>query len=265
MEEKYSKLVSLLGELDGALVAFSGGVDSSLLLCAAVEALGNRALAVTATSAASPPGEEDQAETVARHLGARHLMVKTGEVEDPHYQQNPTDRCYYCKGILFSDLKALAEKEGLAQVVEGSNMDDLGDYRPGRKALEEAGVRSPLIEVELTKAEIRELSRVRELPVWDTPSAACLASRVPYGEEITAERLLRIGKAEAYLRTLGFRQLRVRDHGAVARLEVEPTDLDRFGDGELRDTVVAELKGLGFTYVALDLAGYRTGALNEVL
>ena len=265
MEEKYSKLVSLLGELDGVLVAFSGGVDSGLLLCAAVEALGSRALAVTAVSAASPPGEVDQAEEVARHLGARHLKVQTNEVDDPHYRENPTDRCYYCKGILFGDLGALAEKEGLAQVVEGSNMDDLGDYRPGRKALEESGVRSPLVEVGLSKAEIRALSKARDLPVWDAPSAACLASRVPYGQEITPERLLRIGKAETYLRSLGFRQLRVRDHGAVARLEVEPADLDRFGAADLRDAVVAELKGLGFTYVALDLAGYRTGALNEVL
>jgi pyridinium-3,5-biscarboxylic acid mononucleotide sulfurtransferase len=265
VEDKYKKLVALLGEMDGALVAFSGGVDSSLLLCAAVEALGDRTVAVTAISSASPPGEENQAGAVARHLGARHIKVQTGEVEDPHYRENSPDRCYYCKGILFGKLKELAAEEGLAGVVEGSNMDDLGDHRPGRKALAEQGVRSPLVEVGLAKSEIRALAKARKLPVWDAPSAACLASRVPYGEEITPERLLRIGKAEAFLRALGFRQLRVRDHGQVARLEMEPKELGRFADEKLREVVVHELTGLGFNYVALDLAGYRTGALNEVL
>ena len=266
MEKKYQKLVALLGEMDGALVAFSGGVDSSLLLCAAVEALGERAVAVTAVSAASPPGEENQAGGVARVLGVQHIKVQTDEVTDPRYRENSPDRCYYCKGILFSKLKELAGEQGLAGgVVEGSNMDDLGDYRPGRKALQEHGIRSPLVEVELTKDEIRALAKERKLPVWDTPSAACLASRVPYGQEITPERLLRIGRAEAFLRALGFRQLRVRDHGAVARLEVEPLEIGRFADDKLRAVVVDELKGLGFSYVALDLMGYRPGALNEVL
>lgn len=264
-EAKYRLLVERLAALDGAVVAFSGGVDSSLLLCAAVEALGERALAVTANSAAMPPGEGERAGEVAARLGARHLVVETGEVSDPTYRKNPPDRCYHCKGILFGQMLELCREHGLAAVVEGSNMDDLSDHRPGRRALAELDVLSPLMDVGLGKAEIRALARARELAVWDAPSAACLASRVPYGDEITEQKLQRIGAAEAYLHGKGFGQVRVRDHGAVARLEVEPGDLDRFADPALRAEVVARLKNLGYTYVAVDLAGYRTGALNEVL
>ncbi len=264
-ERKYRMLLERLGALDGVVVAFSGGVDSSLLLCAAVEALGERALAVTARSEATPPGEADRAEAVATKVGVRHLTIQTGEVQDPTYQQNPTDRCYHCKGYLFNNMLALAEEHGLEAVVEGSNMDDLGDHRPGRKALGELGIRSPLMEAGLGKAEIRALARARDLPVWDAPSAACLASRVPYGDPITPAKLLRIGAAEAFLQELGFGQLRVRDHGAVARVEVEAGALERFADGQLREAVVKKLTGLGYTYVALDLAGYRTGAMNEIL
>ncbi len=265
MEEKYRLLVERLAAMDGVVVAFSGGVDSSLLLCAAVEALGDRALAVTGRSAASPPGEEDRVSAMTKHLGVRHITMDTGEVEDPTYQQNPTDRCYHCKNFLYHGMLALAAENGLEAVVEGSNMDDLGDHRPGRKALSEMGIRSPLMEAGLAKAEIRALSRVRELPVWDAPSAACLASRIPYGEPITPEKLLRIGRAESFLHTLGFNQLRVRDHGTVARVEVAPEELPRFAEAGLREAVVEELTGLGYSYVSLDLAGYRTGALNEVL
>lgn len=264
-QQKYAALKARIAGLDGALVAFSGGVDSSLLLAAALDALGERVLAVTARSPSLLPEEHDVAVAVARQLGARHRTIETDEIDDPEYRKNPTHRCFVCKSTLFTALAALARQEGLAAVLEGSNHDDQDDFRPGMKAAEQQGVLAPLMEVGLTKAEIRELARDRGIEVWDKPSLACLASRVPYGTEITREKLWRIGEAERVLRQRGFEVVRVRDHGVVARIEVGPGEVTRLLDAELRAEVVAGLKGVGYRYVSLDLEGYRTGAMNEVL
>ena len=264
-EQKYSRLLEMIGSLDGAVVAFSGGVDSSLLLAAAVEALGQRALAVTGRSPSLASDEYDVACEVAAQLQARHQTIDTDEIDNPEYQQNSTTRCFVCKSTLFTALQQLARDEGLAMVLEGSNADDTSDFRPGMEAAHKLGVRAPLVEVGLSKDEIRELAKARQIPVWDKPSLACLASRVPYGSRITRQRLARIEQAELAVRARGFRQLRVRDHGVVARIEVGPQELDRLLDPDLRQELSAAVKEAGFKYVALDLDGYRTGAMNEVL
>ena len=264
-EDKYARLLEQLRSLSGAVVAFSGGVDSTLLLRAALDALGDRVLAVTARSPTYTPGEETCARDIALQLGAKHRLIDTDELADPEFAKNPPTRCFACKRELFCKLRVLADEAGGWEVLEGANADDLHDYRPGRRAAQEAKVRSPLVEVELTKAEIRELAHARGLPNWDAPSQACLASRLPYGETITVERLERITRAEAALRAHGFTILRVRDHGNVARLEVAPADVPRLLDAELRAAVVRDVKAAGYTFVALDLEGYRTGAMNEVL
>jgi len=262
---KYARLLELLRSYDGAVVAFSGGVDSTLLLAAAREALGERVVAVTARSATYTPGEEDCARRIAVQLGARLRIVETDELSDPEFRRNPPTRCFACKRELFARLRRIAEEERFGEVLEGSNVDDLRDYRPGRRAVQEAGARSPLLEAGLGKAEIRELARERGLPNWDQPAQACLASRVPYGEEITVERLQRIARAEAALRALGFSTLRVRDHGSVARIEVASDDVVRLLDAGLRAEVVRAVRDAGYAYVTVDLEGYRTGAMNEVL
>ncbi len=262
-ERKYGELVENLRAMGGALVAFSGGVDSALLLTAAREALGERALAVIARSPSFPARELEGAVRLAEQLGVRFQVIDTDELSNPEYQQNPQHRCFICKGTLFGKLGELAAREGLPCVVEGSNVDDLKDYRPGLKAARERGVRAPLQEVGLTKAEIRELAKARDLPVWDKPSLACLASRIPYGSLITVERLQRIDRAEEVLRARGVRQVRVRDHGEVARIEADPEGLALLLGEEARREVAAALKALGYRYVALDLEGYRTGAMNE--
>ncbi len=264
-EKKYKTLVESLKATGGAVVAFSGGVDSALLLCAAVEALGERALAVTGRSATYTDREYEEARKTAAALGARHRAVETCELENPDFRKNPPERCYYCKSELFSVLKTIADREGFSTVVEGSNLDDRDDWRPGGKAAAELGVRSPLAEAGLAKAEIRALARAKGLSVWNKPSLACLSSRVPYGEEITEERLERIGRAEEAVRAHGFAQLRVRDHGTLARVEVGREDMGRFFHNNLGDIVTRELKEIGYRYVTLDLEGYRTGAMNEVL
>jgi len=263
--QKYLALVERLRSLRGALVAFSGGVDSSLLLLAARDAIGSRAVAVTARSPSLPARESGEAQRLAVELSVRHLCIDTGEVDDPEYQKNPPDRCYLCKRTIFGRLKELAAREGLEHVLEGSNADDAKDLRPGARAVKELGLLAPLGEVGLTKAEVRELARDLGLPVWNKPSLACLASRVPYGSPITPERLRRIDRAEEAIRSLGLGQVRVRDHGEVARVEVEPGSLAALIEPERRRAVVAALKAAGYVYVALDLEGYRTGAMNEAL
>ena len=263
--EKYAALVERLAGMDGVLVAFSGGVDSTFLLSAALDALGDRVLAVTARSPSVPRRELREAVDLADRLGARHRIVETDEFADPTFRSNPPDRCYHCKRELFGTLIELARAEGLQHVIEGSNLDDADDYRPGSRAIVELGVLSPMTEVGLDKAEIRALSRDKGLPTWSKPAMACLASRVPYGEELSEERMQRIERAEEALFDLGYRQLRVRDHGTVARIELEPAAIEDLARPDNRDAIVTALKEAGYLYVALDLVGYRTGSMNEDL
>jgi uncharacterized protein len=265
LEASWRRLVGTLRGVDGAVVAFSGGVDSSLLLLAAREALGDRVLAVTARSPTYPPDEADEARRIAALAGARHRFIDTEEMADPAFRGNPPTRCYACKRELFARLRGIAAEERLEAVLDGSNVDDEGDFRPGRRAAQEQGVRSPLLEAGLTKADVRALARARGLPNWDRPAQACLASRVPYGEELTPERLARVARAEAAVRALGFAVVRVRDHGRVARIEVAPGEVARLLESGVRERVVGALKDAGYTWVAADLEGYRVGAMNEGL
>lgn len=260
---KLALLKEILAQTGGALIAFSGGVDSTFLLSVAHEVLGPEAVAVTASSETYPAWEFDQAKQLAGIIGAKHLIVETRELENEAFQENPPDRCYHCKKERFSALMALASELGLESVCDGSNVDDMQDYRPGRRASQELGVRSPLMEAALSKEEIRELSRRRGLPTWDKPSFACLATRFPYGTSITAAELARVDAAEEHLRRMGFRQFRVRHHGDMARIEVERGQL---ASALARaDEIVKHLENLGYTYITLDLKGYRTGSMNEKL
>jgi uncharacterized protein len=240
-------------------------VDSTLLVAAAVDVLGDRVLAVTAHSPTYPRSEAAAAAELVTSLGARHRVIETRELSDPAYAANPPDRCYHCKSELLSRLLDVAREEGLEAVLEGSNADDRGDTRPGLRAVSELGIRSPYIEAGLGKDDIRAIARERGLPNWDKPAMACLASRIPYGEQITAERLGRVERAEEALRAMGLAHVRVRDHGTVARIEVGDPDFGRLLDPDLRGRVIAALKAAGYSYVALDLEGYRTGAMNETL
>ncbi len=247
------------------LVAFSGGVDSSYLALAAHRALGARALSVTAVSASYPASHRRVADQVVRGFGLAHRFVDTREMESADYRANRPDRCYHCKTELFDVLGRLRDELGFAAVAYGVNTDDRGDFRPGHRAAEERGVLSPFLDVGLGKAEIRALSREAGLPSADLPASACLASRLPYGTEVTAERLAQVEEGEERLRALGFRQLRVRHHGSLARVEIDPAELPRALEPAMASRIVAALKPLGFRFVSLDLEGYRTGALNEVL
>lgn len=265
LEAKYRNLKDMLQDTGGVLVAYSGGADSTLLLKVAMEALGDRALAVTASSETYPSEEVKEAVCLANQMGARLRSIHTDEIESEQFSSNPPERCFYCKQELFGKLVAIAREEGLPVVADGSNVDDTGDYRPGMRAASELGIRSPLREAGFTKAEVRELSRELGLPTWDKPSFACLASRFPYGTQITRERLGQVGAAEQALRQMGFRQVRVRHHGDTARIEVGIEDLARLVEPETRERIVAELLGLGYLYVTLDLEGYRTGSMNKPL
>jgi uncharacterized protein len=262
---KHQALAALLAETGGLTVAFSGGVDSTYLLSVAHEVLGSKVLAATAASPAFPARELAEARAFCERLGVRHVVVNSRELEVPGYADNPPNRCYLCKKGLFEELWEVARANGLPVVADGSNKSDEGDYRPGLAALAEMGVRSPLREAGLFKDEIRALSHELGLPTWDKPSFACLSSRFPYGERITEERLAMVDAAEQFLLDEGFRQVRVRLHGKTARIEVPADDLDRLLARPVRERVDARLRELGFTHVAADLAGYRTGSMNADL
>jgi uncharacterized protein len=264
VEERLKQLEGIVAPYGSALVAFSGGVDSSLALAIAARALPkDKVLAVTSNNETYLPSELDLARDFAATLRVEHLVVNTRELDDPNYARNPTNRCYFCKSTLYSDLAKLASERGYACVVDGANKDDEGDYRPGRKAAKELGVVSPLSVAGVGKAEVRELAKHLGLPSWDKPALACLSSRFPYGQEITPEKLSQVARAEEFLRKAGFRQVRVRHHGEIARLEVAPAEMERAF--ALREEISAELKDAGFLYVTLDLAGYKSGSLNAAL
>jgi len=260
--DKTDKLRTILADMGGCVIGFSGGVDSTLLFAVAAEVLGQRALAVTATSKTYPERELNEARELAEQIGGRHLVIVSEELDIPEFRDNPRNRCYYCKKELFGKLRDIADREALGYVLDGTNVDDASDHRPGRAAAEELLVRSPLEEAGFSKQDIRDLSRTMGLPTWDKPAFACLSSRFPYGTAITPERVGQVGLAEESLRGLGFRTLRVRYHGSVARIELGEQEFER-ATGALRDEVVRLVKEAGFTYVAIDLQGYRTGAMNE--
>jgi uncharacterized protein len=265
LDAKYARLVGLLRDMQSVVVAFSGGVDSTLLARAAGDALGERALLVTADSETYPEAELDETRRLAALMGLRHVVVRTEELANPEYARNGANRCFFCKEELFSRLAPIAEREGIGAIVYGANLDDLGDHRPGMKSAAERGVRAPLIEAELTKQEIRDLSRALGLPTWDKPSFACLSSRFQYGDRITAEKLRQVDAAEAFVRSLGFSQFRVRHHERLARLEIPLDEIARLWEEGRHAAIVARFRELGYLYVTVDLSGFQSGSANLLL
>ncbi len=264
-EEKFRRLKEILSPLGSVLVAYSGGVDSTFLLKLCQDTLEGKVLAVTANSPTYPSAELAKTVEVAKSLSVRHRLIETKELENPNFVANSPDRCYHCKLELFGRLKQIAQEEEIRNIVDGSNYDDLKDFRPGRRAAAELGVRHPLQEAQLTKDEIRALSKEMGLPTWDKPSLACLASRFPYGTPITKQSLLVVEEAEAFLHSLGIGQLRLRHYDKTARIEVEPQEMHLLLQESNRKRIVARLRELGYRYVTLDLAGYRSGSMNEGL
>jgi pyridinium-3,5-biscarboxylic acid mononucleotide sulfurtransferase len=265
MDTKFERLTNLLREQEGLLVAFSAGVDSTFLLKIAHMVMGERAIALTASSPTAPPGELEAAKEFAKNLGCRHIVLDSHEMANPSFAENPVNRCFFCKDELYRICRKQADQLGIATVVDGTNLDDLKDHRPGLKAAKEWGVRHPLVEAEMTKEDIRRYSRALDLPTWDKPSSPCLSSRFPYGTEITFDRLKKVAACEVFMKELRFREFRVRYHGDLARIEVSPHEIDRLFEREIRDAVVKKFKEIGFNYVSLDLQGFRSGSLNEAL
>lgn len=265
-QTKFLELQRILAEMQSVAIGYSGGVDSTLLLKVAVDVLGENAVAMIGRSETYPTREFEEAVKIAESIGARYVAVNTEETDIIKFKENPANRCYFCKTELFGKLDGIAEREGLKWIADGTITDDIGDFRPGMKAKSEKNVRSPLLEANFSKAEVREISKHLGLPTWDKPAFACLSSRFPYGTPITKENLTRIDNAETLLRDEGFRFFRVRFHDErTARIEVGAQEVSRLFDEELRNKVVSHLKNLGFTYITLDLQGYRTGSMNEVL
>lgn len=265
MDAKFEKLTGILSQSERLLVAFSAGVDSTFLLKAAHRAIGAHAVALTASSPTVPPGELNAAKEFAHSLGCRHIVVDSNELANPSFNQNPVNRCFFCKDELYRICRAEADKLGIETIVDGTNLDDLKDHRPGLKAADEWGVRHPLVEAEMTKDDIRRYSHELDLPTWDKPSSPCLSSRFPYGTEITLDRLQKVGACEIFLKQLNFREFRVRFHGDLARIEVPQREFDQLLDKTTREAIVKKFKEIGFNYVSLDLQGFRSGSLNETL
>jgi uncharacterized protein len=265
MDAKFQELTRILTASDSLLVAFSAGVDSTFVLKAAHLAIGARAIALTATSPAVPSGDLDAAIEFTKKLGCRHIVLESHELTNPAYSQNPVNRCFFCKDELYRISRAEADKLGIETIVDGTNVDDLKDHRPGLQAANEWRVRHPLVEANMTKDDIRRYSKALDLPTWDKPSSPCLSSRFPYGTAINLERLKQIGSCEVYMKELGFREFRVRYHGDLARVEVAQNEIANFFDPSVREAIVKRFKALGFTYVSMDLQGFRSGSLNEAL
>jgi len=263
LDTKLARMRAILAPMRSVIVAFSGGVDSTFVLKVAHDTIADRVLALTTTSPTMPDEDRESALAMAQVIGARHLVVESNELEIPGYAANPINRCYLCKHNLFTVCEAKAAELGIDEIVDGLNLDDLHDYRPGMQAASEKRVRHPLVEAELTKAEIRELSRAMGLPTWDRPASPCLSSRFPYGTTITPEGLAKVAAGEQLLHSIGFKIARVRFHGEVARLELERSEIARVFEPELRDTIDREFKKIGFRFVAIDLKGFRSGSLNE--